>query len=93
MFAMPISIAQFVKRATRPTLTKNCEEDITIDKYLHTIGVIVDDESTMESKYMGKRFHASVSKVKEKEASDIENLTHLLKSLTTEVAELKQWTS
>lgn len=63
-----------------------------MEKDLHTIGVITDDESTKESKDIEKRSQASVSKAKEKEASGIENLNHLLKSLTSEVVELKQQT-
>lgn len=54
-------------------------------------GVIVDDEPAKDSKDTGRRSQTAMSKVKEKETSEIDTLTRLLKSLTTEVAELKQW--
>lgn len=87
------SIAWFIKRVARPTLIEKYEEAIVVEKELHVIGVIVDDESSKDSKGMGKRPQTIVSKAKEKEANDIESLTHLVKSLTTEVVEIKQWTS
>lgn len=63
-----------------------------MEKYLHAIGVIPNDEPTKDSKYIGKR-STSVSKAKEKEASDIEKITCLIESLTTKMAELKKRTS
>lgn len=90
--ALPINIAQFVKRTARQTLTDNYEEAIAI-KDLHAIRVITDDESTKDSKDTGKRPQASMSKAKEKKPNDIESLTHLMKSLTNEMDELKQRTS
>lgn len=61
-----------------------------MEKEMRTIGVIVDDESPKESKDTSKRSQTSMRKVKEKEASDIKNLTCLIKSLTTELVELNQ---
>jgi len=60
---------------------------------MYTIGVIIDNQPAKDSKYMGKRSQTTVCKVNEKETSEVETLTHLLKSLTIEVAELKQWTT
>jgi len=74
-------------------LFENCQEAIDVEKELHMIGVIVDDEPTKYSKGMGMRSQNAMSKVKENETSEIETLTCLLKSLTIEVVELKQWTT
>lgn len=76
----------------KQTLSKNFQEEINVEKDLHVIGVIIDDEPAKDSKYVGMRSQTTVSKVKEKETSEIETLTRLLKSLTSEVAELKQRT-
>ena len=62
---------------------------IAVEKDLCAIGVIADDESTKDSKETGKRPQTSISKAKEKEENDIESHTHLIKSLTVEVDELK----
>lgn len=64
-----------------------------MEKDLHSIGIIIDDESMKDSKDVGRKSRAVVSKVKEKETSEIEILTRLLKSLIIEVVELKEWTS
>lgn len=64
-----------------------------MEKDPRVIGIIIDEELAKESKDMGRRCQAIVSKEKEKEASEIENLTHLIKSLTTGVYEFKKWTS
>ena len=82
-----------MKWTEKQTLTENYEEAIAIEKDLHATRVISDDELAKYSKDIGKRSQASVSKAKEKEESDVESLTRLLKSLTTKVVELKQWTS
>jgi len=88
-YALSTSIVHFIMRAAKPTLIENYEEAISIEKYMHVIGVITYDESTKDSNDTGNRFQTYVSKAKEKETSDIENLTHLIKSMTTEVVELK----
>jgi len=74
----------------KPTLLENCEEAIILEKDLHTIGVIVDDESTNNSKDMSRRSQTIVRKEQEKEASEIECFTRLVKSLTTEISKIKQ---
>jgi len=84
------SITQFVKRDVKPTLLENYEEDIIIEKDLHVIGVINDDEPTKESRDTSRNSQAMASKGRDKEANDNETLTHLIKKLTTEVYELKQ---
>lgn len=68
-------------------------ESIDVEKDLRAIRVIVDDELTKDSKDMGRRSQATVSKEKEKEESEIEKLIHLIKSLTTKVSKLKKPTS
>lgn len=88
--ALPTNIVQFVKRVVKPTLLENFQEAIDVDKELCAIGVIVHDEPAKESKDKGRRSQNDMSKVKEKETSEIENLTRLVKSLTTEVSEPKQ---
>lgn len=92
-FSMSINISQFHKRIVKPLLTKNYEEVISVEKYLCATGFIVDDEPTKDCKYMGKRSQISMRKVQEKEACDIENLTCIIKSLTTKVVKLKHRTS
>lgn len=52
-----------------------------------SIEVILDDEPTKDSKEMGKRYQAFVSRANEKELNDLENLTFIIKSLTTEMVE------
>jgi len=64
-----------------------------VEKYLCAIGVIVDDEPVKDYKDTGNRSQTIWSKVNEKKAIGIDNLTHLLKSLTTKVSELKQRTT
>ena len=70
---------------------ENYKEAIVVEKYLHTIGLIKDDEPAKDSKDVSRKSQAMASKGREKEANDIETLTHLIKNLTTEVSELKQW--
>lgn len=62
--ALPASTMQFVKRTTKPTLAENYEEAITVEKDLCEIGVIVDNESSKDSKDMGKRSQASLGEAK-----------------------------
>jgi len=57
---------------------------------LHAIGVIKDDESMKDSKDAGINPQAMRSKGRDKETTNIETLTHLVKNLTTEISELKQ---
>ena len=45
-----MSIEKYIKRATRLTLLKNCEEAINVEKDLHAVGVIMDAKSTKDSK-------------------------------------------
>jgi len=56
------------------------------------IVVIKDDEPMKDSRDAKRKPRAAASKGKEKEASDIETLTHVIKNLTTKVSELKQRT-
>lgn len=91
MSALLTRIAQFVKRTMKPTLLENYEEAIAVEKYLHAIGVIKDDESTKDSKDVSRKYQVMANKGRDKEAIDIETLTCLVKNLTTEVFELKQW--
>lgn len=49
MSALPTNIVQFIKRASRPTLLENFEEVTVVEKTLHVIGVIKDDEPTKDS--------------------------------------------
>jgi len=39
----------------KPTLSKNCQEAIDVEKDLCAIGVIVDDEPAKDSKDVGRR--------------------------------------
>lgn len=90
MSALPTCIAQFVKRATKPTLLESYQEAIVVKKDLHTIRVIKDDEPKKDSRYASKKSQVMASKGRNKEENDIETLTRLVKNLTTEVSELKQ---
>ena len=49
------NIAHFVKWGMKPTLSKNCQEAIDVEKDLCAIGVIVDDEPAKDSKDVGRR--------------------------------------
>lgn len=70
----------------KPTLTENYEDVISLEKDLHAIGVIKDDEPSKDLKDTGKRSQASDKKAKEKELGNLEILTRLIKSVTTEMA-------
>lgn len=74
----------------RQISTENYEDDISIENELHDIRVISDDESTKDSKHMGKRYQTSVSKAKVKETNDLECLTSHIKSLATKIIELEK---
>jgi len=74
----------------KPTLLENYEEAIVVEKDLRTIGVIKDDEPAKNSRDTNINSQEMVSKGREKEENDIENLTRLVKNLTIEVCELKQ---
>jgi len=91
--ALSTNIVDFIKQAMKPMLSENFQEAIDMEKDLCMIGVIVDDKTTKDSKDARRRSQATMSKVKEKETSEIETLTRLLKSLMTEVAKLKQRTT
>jgi len=90
MSRLPTSIKQYVKWARRPTLLENCEESIVVEKCLHAFGVIKDAKSTIDSKDVRMKPQTMASKGRDKEATYIETLTRLVKSMTTEVSELKQ---
>ncbi len=92
-FSLPTSILQFIKRIVKQTLTKNYEEEITVEMDLHMIRFIADDEPTKDSKGTGKRSQTSVSKAKEKENINIEILTCTIKAISNELEELKQRSS
>lgn len=81
--ALPTTIAQFIKWVVKPTLLESCKEDIYVEKDLRAIGVIKNDESTKDSKYVSRKPQATTSKGRDKEATDIETLTRLVKKLTT----------
>lgn len=89
-FALPNNIALFVKWAAKPTLLECCEDDISVEKDLHTIRVIKDEEPTKDSKDASKKSQVMESKGRDKEATNIGPLTRLIKNLTTEVSKLKQ---
>lgn len=91
--ALPTRIVQLVNEIAKPTLIKNYEEDITVEKELHAIGVISYYEPKKHYKDIGKRSQASVSKANEKETCDLENLTHMLKNMSNEMGDLKQISS
>lgn len=86
----PTSIVQFIKRAIKPTVLENCEEKIVVENDLCAIGIIKDDEPTKDPREVSKKPQATVSKGKDRETSDIENLTCLVKNMAIEVSELKQ---
>lgn len=73
-------------------LLENYEEAIVVEKDLHAIGVINDDEPKKDSRYASRKPLAMVSKGKENETSGIETLTHVVKNLTKKVSEQKQRT-
>jgi len=52
---LPISIAQFINRAVKPTLLENCEEAIVVEKDLQAIGVIKYDEPTKDSRDVSRK--------------------------------------
>ena len=87
--ALPTNITQFVKRATKPPLLENYKEAIAIEKDLHAIRVIKDDEPIKDSKYVRKNSKTMSSKGRDKETNDIETLTRLMKNLKTEVPKHK----
>ena len=73
----------------KPKILESCEEVIYIEKYLHMIGVIKDDELAKDSKDVSRKSQVMESKGRDKEKIDIETLTCLIKNLTTEVFEHK----
>ena len=64
--ALPTRIVQLVNEIAKPTLIKNYEEDITVEKELCAIRLILDDEPTKDSKDTSKRSQASIRRDKEK---------------------------
>lgn len=74
----------------KPTLLEICEEAITVEKDLHAIGVIKDDEQTKDFKDASRKSQEMVRKGRDKEEIDIETLTLLIKILTMEVFKLKK---
>ena len=57
---------------------------------MRTIGVIKDDELEKGSRDASRKPQGTTSKGKDKETSDIETLTRLVKNLTIEMSELKK---
>jgi len=72
----------------KKNLTKNYEEAIIVEKDLHAIGVILEDEPKKDSKDMGKRSQPPGIRANKKEPTVLEIMTHLIKSLSTEMEEL-----
>lgn len=89
-YALPTTIAEFIKQVVKPTLLESCEEAIVVEKYLHAIGVIKDDESKKDSKDASRKPQETMIKGRDKQATDIETLTILVKKLTNKMYELKQ---
>lgn len=88
--AFPTIISQFMKRVTKETLALNFTEVIIVDKDLRMIGVITDDDESKDSKETSRKSEPSSSKAKEKESSDIKSLTKMVKTLTSEILEIKK---
>lgn len=88
--ALPTSIVQFVKRVVKPMLLENCEEALIVENDMRMIGFIKDDEPIKDSKDVSRNPLVVANIGIDKEASDIEILTPLVKALKTEVSELKQ---
>jgi len=61
---------------------KNCEEIVTVEKDLHTIGIIKGDELAKDSMDVRRKSQEMVIKGRVKEATDIDTLTLLVKNLT-----------
>jgi len=57
---------------------------------LCAIRFINNDEPENDSRDVRRKSQAMTSRGRDKETSDIETLTHLVKNLTSEVSELKQ---
>lgn len=72
---------------------ENYEDVITVENELHAIVFILDDEPTKDSKSMGKRIQASMSRDKDKEPFDLEGLNHLVNTLSNEMENLKHRSS
>lgn len=88
--ALPTTIVQFTKWVVKPTVLARCKEAIVFEKEFHAIGVIKDEETTKDSKDASRKPQAMTRKGRDKEATDIETLTLLVKKLTTEISELKK---
>jgi len=69
---------------------ENYEEVVTVEKYLHVVRVIKDDELAKDSKDASKKSQEIGCKGRDKEATDIETLTRLVNSLSIEMSKLKQ---
>lgn len=82
--ALPTSISSFVKRHTKETLEQQFAEAISVKKDLCDIGSIIDDDESKESKETDRKTQPSSRKAKEKDSSDIERLTRMVKALTNE---------
>lgn len=61
-----------------------------MDKYLHAIEVITNDDESKDSKETDNKSQPYLSKDKEKDYVDINILTKSLNALTNEVLELKR---
>lgn len=87
---LPTTITQFVKWDVKPTLLEIWKEAISFEKDLRAIGVVKDDKSKKDSKDVRRKLQEMARKGRDKEATNIETIAHLVKNLTTEMYELKQ---
>lgn len=90
MSALPTIIEQFIKRVANKILLEKYKEEIIVEKHLHMIRVIKDDEPRKYSRDPSRKPQAMVSKGKDKGENHSQILTRLIKNLTTEVPKLKQ---
>lgn len=90
---LPTNISSFAKRVAKETLALNFAEAIVVEKFLHAIGVITDDNESKYFKEIGRKSQPSSCKAKENDSIDIKSLTRIVKALTNEISELRRRSS
>ena len=94
--ALPVSMAMFVRRAAKPTLTETFDEAIKVEKYMFAIktnpGVDTDSASSSRKKTESPS-KTSTPEKKGQDALELDNLQRVIKKLSNEIIDLKKGTS
>jgi hypothetical protein len=85
---LPVSIAMFVKRESKNTLTEEMQEDLYVEKEISSIASKSPSEDSRSSITTKKTIVKD--EMKDKDVFDMENLQKVMKTLANEIVDVKR---